>query len=414
MTAGVARAPVRAAGSLIAARDPDSSPRRGRAEESPVSARVVPLAVAGAAVACVLAALSLRERGRCELAWMRLQAHAEHDALAWPARIVEREPLLAPAAHGRDERDERDGRAGVAPDDEAFAHYRAAGELALAARADLGLHDEERAAAALAVGAFRAPVAELVLGARCARVAIAALGGDPADAASMWLQNAIRLAQRAALAAKDADACVEITAAALTRAIDQCSQTDPAGEWSATGWLGLSILEWTDEGLAAMPRAALRCLALALARTDAAVSCVPLRPDRLVAGVLRGERADGDPRFAAGPALLAIVDAAGRLRDTRDATWTGRSRALAAFDREWSDTVKLLPRRWGGAADAERWRRDAVARLRLLRLAVAFWLGDPLPALADPLGDGDLAVVVHGDWIRIVSAGGLVRTAGPR
>ena len=41
----------------------------------------------------------------------------------------------------------------------------------------------------------------------------------------------------------------------------------------------------------------------------------------------------------------------------------------------------------------ETYRRRAIASLRLLRLAVLHHAGEPLPALADPLGDGDLEVV---------------------
>ena len=50
-------------------------------------------------------------------------------------------------------------------------------------------------------------------------------------------------------------------------------------------------------------------------------------------------------------------------------------------------------------------RRDAVTRLRLLRLAVAYLLADELPRLADPLGDGQIRVEVDGDRLHCASSG---------
>jgi hypothetical protein len=65
-----------------------------------------------------------------------------------------------------------------------------------------------------------------------------------------------------------------------------------------------------------------------------------------------------------------------------------------------------------GLVANERERCAALAQLRVLRLAVAFHLGLPLPSPADPLGDGPLAVEMAGDTARFGSADGTVaRTA---
>lgn len=83
------------------------------------------------------------------------------------------------------------------------------------------------------------------------------------------------------------------------------------------------------------------------------------------------------------------VDAAQRLAQiSSELAWTDRRRELQA--------VVVAVRDPGAPVDAllerlvqhEERQRDAVARLRLLRLAVAFHRGSPLPCLDDPLGDG--------------------------
>lgn len=62
-----------------------------------------------------------------------------------------------------------------------------------------------------------------------------------------------------------------------------------------------------------------------------------------------------------------------------------------------------------GVFEAEEARREAVARLRLLRLALAAHRGLPLPTLADPLGGGSLAVARDAGGLQLGAANGLQR-----
>ena len=76
---------------------------------------------------------------------------------------------------------------------------------------------------------------------------------------------------------------------------------------------------------------------------------------------------------------------------------------------------ELLAQGWPQFAFAyrllEQSYRATAVRLRLLRLAVAFHLDDPLPSLRDPLGDTMLRVTIDGDEASFASAGGESRIA---
>lgn len=99
------------------------------------------------------------------------------------------------------------------------------------------------------------------------------------------------------------------------------------------------------------------------------------------------------PRRAAMQRASRWVSAAQRLaRTSCDLPWSERRREL--------ETIVVALRDPAGPVDPlleqlvqhEERQRDAVARLRLLRLAVAFHRGSPPPGLDDPLGDGRLRV----------------------
>ena len=59
---------------------------------------------------------------------------------------------------------------------------------------------------------------------------------------------------------------------------------------------------------------------------------------------------------------------------------------------------------WNGLA-----RREALVRLRMLRLAVATHLGESLPVLADALGDGPLRAETTDLGVRFTSASSRVQ-----
>lgn len=80
-------------------------------------------------------------------------------------------------------------------------------------------------------------------------------------------------------------------------------------------------------------------------------------------------------------------------------------------DDDWQRFFASGCRRWSSVAswldimrDAERELCSELARIRLLRLALAFQLGEPLPALADPFAERPLQIEVFADRARFRSA----------
>jgi len=103
--------------------------------------------------------------------------------------------------------------------------------------------------------------------------------------------------------------------------------------------------------------------------------------------------------------IVAIVAQFERMAPAAGARWSEVEGALEQLHREAGPVVANL--HLGGRFDlveAERGHRGIAARVRLLRMAVAFQQRREVPALRDPLGDGDLAVAVHGDEATFTSA----------
>lgn len=105
---------------------------------------------------------------------------------------------------------------------------------------------------------------------------------------------------------------------------------------------------------------------------------------------------------------LELLERSRRRAPIATATWTERRHALDTLKDELraaAHTGFMLP----DAADIEESCRRAGVALRLLRLAVVFHLGEPLPQLRDLLGDGMLQVEIDGDRARFASADGMER-----
>ncbi len=116
-------------------------------------------------------------------------------------------------------------------------------------------------------------------------------------------------------------------------------------------------------------------------------------------------RESGKARAAALVALAQRVAAEGG----PDEGWPQRRVRLAAAVAE--ERARNWDLHWSlahGVLEGEEQLREAAARLRLLRLAVAFQLGSALPALRDPFGEGDLRAEVHGDRATFASGDGAV------
>jgi hypothetical protein len=97
-----------------------------------------------------------------------------------------------------------------------------------------------------------------------------------------------------------------------------------------------------------------------------------------------------------------------------DAAWPAVQQALERLQREADPLVADLGGGGRVVVQAERALRESTARVRLLRLAVAFQQRLPVPALRDPLGSGDLGHGVHGDEATFTSADAALQRTSQR
>jgi hypothetical protein len=146
-----------------------------------------------------------------------------------------------------------------------------------------------------------------------------------------------------------------------------------------------------------------------LQRRDVALSMLDLDAEpAAAAGIvdpylrLRAWRFGFSPRRQAQDEVLRLHDLLVP-RDRVAATWSARKEQV---ERQ-SAAVRATSSSWAGGlhlVELEHTRREAVLRVRQVRLLASFLLDRPLPALADPLGDGALRVAIDGDAIEVDSA----------
>jgi hypothetical protein len=339
------------------------------------------------AVAGFLIVSSWQRERRTREAWQRVHELAATIAAPFAPAVKAHAPLLGEAQPG-----------------EAGAHYRLATRLAREAA-----HRDKQEPALLDVlelphlptdlGERLEPLREaldaLTAGAACDRIdkrlfvdelenptwdEVAGLP-VPAMAGTYHIYKIALTAMRAELEAGSTDAAMGRTVVLLTLARDQMLLDMATHELLATAGIHFVSSTWSDERLRALPPGALRTFAAALQRWDEAVSPASCSAASECAIVVRRAPASRSPRAAA---CERYVDAV-RALPPETATWAVRERALAA-------AAALLPD-IGAPLDAvERSRRATCAEVRLLRMAIAHHLDEPLPALPDPLDDGPLLV----------------------
>lgn len=185
--------------------------------------------------------------------------------------------------------------------------------------------------------------------------------------------------------------------------------------------IGCALLEiagaaaWTDERLRALSPAALSRLQDGLAAADALLEPgIDLRgevvwmAESLAAAGGGFSWAAWTHAFAghwlAADAVLRFAEAATRLR-LPSANWSARRAVLERISTAFSSGNSIATMAMPNLLAAEPNQRGAIAGLRLLRLHVAHRLAEPLPDLADPLGDGELEVDVDGETVVFRSAG---------
>lgn len=197
--------------------------------------------------------------------------------------------------------------------------------------------------------------------------------------------------------------------AAVVLWLDEARLVADLAWWLPSGWAQSMWQRWTPQSLAALPASTLRLLANGLARFDAdwqlhagVVGSLVFNAEHWLAGG-GSYRPDLDDRLRAwrrgfdvraeevATCELLVTTLPHMLPPARD--WPTRSQ-------QWHAFLDGPMERCGGSVlwwmdhllDDEHHRFLDLTRLRLLRLAVAFTLGDELPQLADPFGPAPLLV----------------------
>lgn len=101
-------------------------------------------------------------------------------------------------------------------------------------------------------------------------------------------------------------------------------------------------------------------------------------------------------------------------RDAQEPWPRQRARIAAAVAEEQATNWDLHRSFAHRIVECEEEVRETAARLRLLRLAVAFHGGTPLPKLSDPLAAGDLRAQIDGDRATFLAAGGSLQLTAER
>jgi hypothetical protein len=389
---------------------------RGVATEARVSrsspARTTMIAVAVVAAGAAVVAWCWRQA--CERAAWK-EVHARALALAPPRHVgtIAHEPLLGPARPGRADEGYR----------LAAARYDDAQQLELgrdppapwqSLAEELVAEQPLPADIAGRLAPFAAMLAALAAGAASDTIELAAFltplqsWQRPFDLDDLRGHTPIGitpLATTALVAARDDlsharwASAIQRTADVLTLARDQLDAGHGLYDLMGACQARTCCELWSDAALARLPPESLRQLGSVLMRLDAAAP--PASTCARDACLLLVELAIADASFDAEPQQLAqYLDAVAAL-PAATAPWSVREPALAAA------AACLPPALRADLPQIERFRRDALARVRLLRMAVACHLGDAPPRLADPLGDGALRVEPFADWIRLASGDGI-------
>lgn len=221
-------------------------------------------------------------------------------------------------------------------------------------------------------------------------------------------------------------------ATALACAVDLAAVATPIAHLLAFTLMQSVDQAASDAWLARLTGAARARLAEAIALADASLPLVSELPAEIavqLVDVLADEAQLRPERIGLGSAWFAWRHGFSIVRDGRaracelvaavrdfeaaggDAEpWSVRSvRLRALVQQERANNRDMQLSYLHGVFEAEEARRESVARLRLLRLALAAHGGLPLPTLADPFSGGPCAVVRDVGVLQLVTANGLQR-----
>ena len=209
--------------------------------------------------------------------------------------------------------------------------------------------------------------------------------------------TAALLAARRDLATGRHSSAVQRTADLLTVARDQFGAGVPIYDLFAASYVHGVCELWSDPRLRDLPAAEQRQLAEVLLRFDTAcgpaTSCVSCAAQHLVEICAQHD----DPPV--GPEQIDAHLTAVTALPGDEAPWSARQPALAAAQACLPQSCRI------DLVAIECSRREAIARVRLLRMAVAHHLGERVPVLRDPFGEESLQTSEHEGGLRFASSG---------
>ncbi len=220
---------------------------------------------------------------------------------------------------------------------------------------------------------------------------------DPLVPGITWVGTAALVVARHDLAGGHHGSAVQRSADLLTLASDQLRVGMGLYDLIAAAYASGVCELWSDTRLRALPASEQRQLAELLLRFD--LVCSPATSCAAGEAAHHASIAELDPAFRGDPAQLdAYLTAVEALPDEA-APWSAREPALAAA------SACLPASHRSHLPEIERARRDALVRIRLLRMALAHLLGEAVPVLLDPFGEGALLTEERADGQRFASRG---------
>lgn len=346
------------------------------------------IAVSGALVATATVLGVARCKGAEREAWQRVRARAAAMSAPFARGVEPHAPLLGTAQPGFADQHY------VAATERWYAVPPVAGESELY---ELLAMDELPASTQARLASLQPVLDALAAGVAADQIDFRTFLASETGPVGMWIGTAALVAARCDLAGGLPASAVQRTADVLTLARDQLRAGPAFYELIAVAQVFNGCELWSDARLRALPAAEQRQLAEVLLRFDLmsppATSCAASQAEHYVS------ISELEPRFRGESTQLdAYLTAVEALPDD-NAPWSAREPALAA-------AAACLPASHSSQLPyVESARRDAVARIRLLRMALAFHLGESVPVLLDPFGDGPLQTDERADGRRFASRG---------
>ncbi len=361
-------------------------------------------------------------RMRADASWREMLQRSQELQQQVAARDPHREPLWGEATAGK-AFDHYERAAGIAKELSGDDHAELVASLRMTDATVTDATAELRAR-------WRPALQAMQLGARCDQAEPPPYWHDDPQAgipnllACRWIMNMAILEARVQRLAGHTQTAVQWSLDAATFASDTVRRGPLIRQMIGVALVAIAYSAWSEPALQQLDGTALELLANGLARLDAQLprhlgyedellflaSHLERVPEEGVGlGSLAAWHYGFSTRWMTANAFTRFADAMQRLDDgthgAGDERWQARRTRLnatfASLANSGNPASSLMT---PNLVAAEQNLREALAQVRILRIAVELHRGHPAPELADPCGDGPITVMREDDGWRLRSA----------